>query len=173
METFFTKFLEWLYDVAERYIFPFHILRSYEAGVVLLFGKYHYSLKHGWNWKWPLIHESLTCLIKPETLETRPFNVMTMDEQTITISIIGCYEVADAKKWLLDANDAATNIVHHLIAVASDYLAEYDYEDLTRKTSYTPIKNKLNKEIEYTGAKFTMISYGSLCKARPISLINN
>jgi hypothetical protein len=173
METFLTKLIEWAWDIAERYIFFWVIVREYEGGVVLLLGKYHYDLKQGWNWKCPFVHESLTCLIKPETIETRPFTVTTKDHKTISMSLIGCYEVVDARCWLLQANDAGTNIIHHLIMVGTDYIAEYNWEDLKDKKSYTPIKNKLNKIIDYTGAEFTMIGYGSISQTTPISLINN
>lgn len=173
METFVTKFFEWIWEVAERYLFFWVILREYEGGVVLKLGKFHYDLKEGWNWKWPLIHESLTCMIRPETVETRPFTVTTKDKKTITMSLIGCYEIIDPRAWLLQANDAQTNIVHHLIMIGTDYISDYDWEELKKKTSYTPIKNKLNKAIDYTGAEFTSIGYGSIAETRPISLINN
>jgi hypothetical protein len=89
------------------------------------------------------------------------------------MSLIGCYEVVDPRCWLLQANDAGTNIIHHLIMVGTDYIAEYNWEDLKDKKSYTPMKNKLNKIINYTGAEFTSIGYGSISQTTPISLINN
>jgi regulator of protease activity HflC (stomatin/prohibitin superfamily) len=170
---FFIQIFNWLLDVSERHLMPFHILRQYEAGVVLKFGKFHYELKHGWNWKIPFIHESLTCLIKPETLEIKPFTVFVGSEQ-ISVGLVGCYHVFDGKKFLLEANDAQSNIPHHFIQVASDHITETKLEDLISKTTpYTEIKRKLNKELEYIGVKFTMVGYTSICKVRPFSLINN
>jgi regulator of protease activity HflC (stomatin/prohibitin superfamily) len=173
-ETFLTKLIEWLWDVAERYIFFWVIVRDYEAGVVLLLGKYHYTLKKGINWKFPLIHESLTCLIKPETIEVKPFTVNIKNNTIISIGLVGCYEVYDEKKFLIEANDAATNIYHHFIAEASDHITDCTFETLVEKTTpFTDIKRKLNKKLEYCGARFTMINYSSMCKVRPISLINS
>lgn len=173
-ETFLTKLIEWVWDVAERYVLPFIIVRDYEAGVLLLLGKYHKKLKRGWNWKWPLINESLTCLIKKETIEFKPITVITKDQQTISIGLVGGYEVIDERKFLLEANDAASNIYHHFVMTCSDYLTETNLEDLIEKTTpYTKIRKKLNEDIEYLGAKFFVIGYASICKTRPISLINN
>ena len=174
METFVSKLFEWAWDIAEKYIFFWVICREYEGGVILLFGRYHYSLKPGrLNFKIPLIHESLTCLIKSETIESRPFTVTTKDKKTVSITLIGQYQVTDTRKWLLNANDAASNAMHHLINVASDYITGYDMEKVKKETAYTPIRKELNKVIEYLGAEFLMIGYGSVCETRPISLINH
>lgn len=173
MEQFLTKFIEFLWNVAEKYIFPWVILREYEAGVILRLGKYHRNLKKGWNWKMPLFEEPWTCVIKPETVETKKFTVTTKDNHTVTMSIIGQYSIIDPKKWLLEANDAASNVMHHLVMVAADYITDYDYEKLKKDTAYNPIRKKLNKEIEYLGAEFLIVGYGSIAKTTPISLINN
>lgn len=173
MENFLIKLLDWIWDLAERYVLFWVIVREYESGVVLLLGKYHYTLNKGFNWKLPLLHESLTCLIKPETMETKPFTVTTKDHQTVTMTLIGKFEVIDAKKFLLEANDATSNIYHHLLSTASDYITGYEMEKLKKETAYTPIKKELNKQVEYMGVEFKDVSYGSICKTRPFSLINH
>jgi regulator of protease activity HflC (stomatin/prohibitin superfamily) len=174
METLITKFLEWIWDVGERYIFPWVIVREYEAGVVLLFGKYHFTLKRGLNFKFPLIHESLTCLIRPETLEVKPITIQIKNQETVSIGLVGVYVVEDEQRFLLEANDSATNIYHHLIMVASDYISDCTMEELVQKTTpYTKMKNKLNEEIKYLGVRFNTIGYSSICKTRPISLFNS
>ena len=173
MENFLIKLLEWLYDVGERYVFPWQIVRDYEAGVVLLFGRYHYTLKKGINWKFPFVHESLTCLIKPETLQTDPQTITSKDNKILSISFIGRFEVIDERKFLLEANDSATNITHELIMAGCDYLTDCTYSEIIDKPSYTKIKNKVNNKIEYLGAKFTEVGFGSNCQTRPISLINH
>lgn len=173
MENFLIKLLEWLYDMGEKYIFPWQICRTYEGGVVLLLGKYHYTLKKGVNWKFPFIHESITCLVKPETFQTDNQTITTKDNKVISISFIGRYEVQDEKKFLLDANDAATNIIHELIMAGCDYLTDCTYAEIIDKPSYTKIKNKVNNKIEYMGAKFTEIGFGTNCQTRPLSLLNH
>ena len=172
-ENFLIKLLDWAWDLAERYILFWQIVRDYESGVVLFLGKYHYTLNKGLNFKIPLLHESITCFIKPETIETKPFTVTTKDNQTVTMTLIGKYSVKDAKKWLLEANDSGSNIMHHLLATASDYITGYELEKLKKETAYTPIKKQLNKQVEYLGAEFEDVSYGSICKTRPFSLINH
>lgn len=173
-ETFLTKLFDWVWDLLERYLLPFVIVREYEAGVLLFLGKFQRILKKGMNWKWPLLNESLTCLCKPETIEFKPITVITKDQQTITIGLVGGYSVKDEKKFLLEANDAASNIHHHFIMTCSDYLTESNLPDLIEKTTpYTKMKKKLNEDISYLGAEFFTIGYSSICKTKPISLLNN
>jgi len=173
MENFISKFIDWAWDIMERYILCWVIVRDYEAGVVLLFGKYHYTLHPGLNWKFPFVHESLTCLKKPETLETPLKTITTKDNKTVSISFVGRYEVFDEKRFLLEANEAGSNIVHELIMAGCDYLTDCTWQEIIEKPSYTKIKNKVNNKIEYLGAKFTEIGFGSNCISRPISLMNN
>jgi hypothetical protein len=173
MENFLIKLLEWLYDIGEKYIFPWQIVRDYEGGVVLFLGKYHYSLNKGLNWKIPFLHESLTTLIKPETFQTENQTITTKDGKVISISFIARYEVDDAKKFLLEANDAASNLMHELIMAGCDYLTDCTYAEIIDKPSYTKIKNKVNNKITYMGARFTEIGFGSNCQTRPFSLINH
>lgn len=173
METFLTKLIEWFWDFAEKYVLPWQICRQYEGGVILFLGKYHYTLREGVNFKIPLLHESLTCLVKPETIETKSLTVTTKDNQTVSMTLICMYHVTDPRKWLLDANDAQSNVYHHLVRVASDYITDWEFDKLKKDTAYKPIKTELNKELSYLGAEVLMVGYGSVCKARPISLINS
>ena len=174
MDTFISKLFEWVWDLMERYLLPFCLVRHYEAGVILFLGRYQRKMKKGLNWKWPLLNESLTCLTKPETIELKNITVAIKGGHQISISLIGGYEVVDEVKFLLEANDSSSNIPHHFITVASDYITETDFEALIEKTTpYTKIKNKLNEEVKYMGVKFFMVGYGSICKTRPFSLINH
>lgn len=173
-ETFITKLFEWLWDLCERYIMPFVIIRDYEKGVLLLLGKYHKNLRPGLNWKFPLIHESLTCLSKKETIEFKPITVVIKGGDVIAIGLIGGYEVVDERKFLIEANDAVSNISHHFIMTCSDEITDSTLESLLSKTTpYTNMKRKINVEIDYLGAKFFTIGYSSITKTRPISLINS
>ena len=173
MENFLIKFLDWVWELSEKYLMPFIIVRHYEAGVLLKLGKFHRVLHKGFNWKWPFVNESLTCMIKPETFQTPNQTITTKDNKVISISFIGRYEVTDEKKFLLEANDAASNIVHELIMAGCDFLTDCTYIEIIDKPSYTKIKNKANNKIEYLGAKFTEIGFGSNCVTRPFSLINH
>ena len=173
MDNFISKFIDWAWDIMERYILFWVIVRDYEAGVVLFLGKYDYTLKKGFNWKLPLLHESLTCLTQSETIKTPVETIITKDNKTISISFVGRYEVYDEKRFLLQANDSASNIPHELIMAGCDYLTDCDYLEVIDKKSYTKIKSKVNSRMEYMGAKFTEIGYGTNTITRPISLINN
>ncbi len=172
-ENFLIKLLDWAWDLCERYILPFQVIRHYEAGVILLLGKYQRNMKKGLNWKVPFVNESLTCLIKPETFQTQNQTVTSKDGKVISISFIGRYEVVDEKKFLLEANDAQSNIVHELIMAGCDYLTDCTYSEIIDKPSYTKIKNKVNNKIEYLGAKFTEVGFGSNAQTRAFSLINH
>lgn len=171
---FLIQSLEWIQTKWNDYISPIVLLRKYEGGVILKWGDYGRTMKTGINFKWPYpINESHKCLVKPETIETRPFTVTTKDNIPVVMTLIGCYIINDPHKWITEANDAGSNLYHHMIAIGSDYITDMDWSELKDKTSYTPIKKKLNKEVDYLGANFILLGYGSICKTLAVSLINH
>lgn len=172
-ENFLIKLLDWLWDLMERRLLPFAIVNQYEGGVVLLLGKFHYKLKKGFNWKWPLLHESLTCLMEAETLETSPKTITTKDGKTLSVSFVGRYRIVDEFKFLLKANDGLSNIPHELIMSGCDYLTDCTLSEVIEKPSYTKIKNRANSKMEYMGVEFIEVGYSTNTITRPISLINH
>lgn len=167
---FLIQALEYLENKWSIYLSPFIFVRSFESGVMLSMGKYIRTLKTGINWKFPYpFNEAHLCLIKPETIHAE-VTITTSDNKTLSIKVIGEYEITDAKNWILEANDAGTNIKDLLEGYSADILVDSTSEEINKKGIKTRIKNKLNEEVEPLGAKFNKILFGKNVITRSISL---
>lgn len=170
LENFLIQTLEWLQTKWNNHVAPMIVVKEWEGGVILQFGKFDRVLKKGRNWKWPFpFNEAHKCLIKPETISV-DVTITTLDGKTLSVEIIGEYEVVDVKQWLMEANDAPSNVRDLLKGYSEDVLSDSNFEEINKKPIKTKIKGKLNEGVNSLGAKFNRILFGKNVLTRSISL---
>lgn len=159
-------FLRWLWEQFKDYIWPFTIINVYERGVRLTAGKNPQLLEPGIKLKLPLIQEILSVIITPDTVCPRAIHVTTSDGKTTSIEPAIEFYVEDPLKWLIETNDAYTNLKDIVRGVVSDYVTDITWEEVKKKSTQTAIKNKLNKRCEEIGAKVTAVMLTDVCISR-------
>ena len=143
--------VEWIIEKWNDYLSPVIVLRSYESGVMLRLGSYKKDLKVGINFKIPLIDEVHTCIKTVDTFSLNPVDITTMDGKQVSVEPIVMFDIMDAKKYLIDTNDAAGNIKDVSRGTIADYLADCTWEEIKEKKTLTAIKNAIKKECEPMG----------------------
>lgn len=162
-------FLKFLWEVFERHILPFQVIRIYERGVMLTLGKWPKLIEPGLRFKLPFIQEILTSPIMPDTLTTKAVHVTTLDGKTITVQPAIEYEIDNAQKWLIDCTDAVTNLHDLTRGYVADYLTDVSWEDAIKKQTTTAIKKKLNSKVQdELGCKVTLLMFTEICQNRVI-----
>lgn len=158
MEALFEK----VFGLLERwisYLLPFVILPDDFCGLVRRLGKYHRDIKHGWNWKWPIIEHAETQCSALFTTVLREQSLTTKDDIQITVRGVVTYCVVDPRKYILDCSDGdqvVNDIVCAVIAalvprmVARDVLQEPDDDDEDGK-GFT---RKLLRKVRSRGKKW-------------------
>ena len=170
LENFLIQTLEWLQSKWNNYVSPMIIVKDWESGVVLRLGKFHRYLNKGVNWKWFFpFEEAHKCLIKPETISVN-VTITTLDGKSLSVEVVGEYEVKDVKLWIIDANDAPSNVRDLLMGFSEDVLSDSNSEEINKKPIKTKIKNKLNEGVKGLGAEFSRILFGKNVATRSISL---
>jgi regulator of protease activity HflC (stomatin/prohibitin superfamily) len=164
----FVDFFKWIWEQFEHYILPFIIIRIYERGVLLTFGKSPKQLNPGLRLKIPFIQEIYTEIITPDTLQGGCVHVTTADGKTILVSPIIEYIINDVIKWVVETNEARTNLHDILRSITADYLTDTTWDECKKKGTLTAIKNKLNKRIESMGAEVTQMMFGDIVQNRII-----
>lgn len=162
------EFFKWLYEQFEAYIFPFTIIHSYERGAMLTFGRNPRLVKPGIVWKLPFFQVVFTAIITPDTLQAKCVHVTTVDGKTVSISPCIEYTIEDVIKWVIDTNEAHTNLHDILRGIVADYLTDLTWDDCKKKTTCTTIKNKLNKRIESMGAVVSQVMFTDISQSRII-----
>ena len=152
----------------ETYILPFIIVHTYERGVVLTFGKNPKLLNPGIRPKLPFFQVVFTTTITTDTMDIKPVLETTTDGKTILVKPIVEFSIDDPIKWLMDTNEARSNLHDISGSVVSDYLTDIDWEECKKKTTLTKVKNKLQARADSMGAKIHSVSFASMCLTRVI-----
>lgn len=162
---------EWIKEILDKfwhYIFPFFVIDEFERGVLLRFGKNPKEFPPGIHFKIPFVDSVLTCIVVEETAVSYNIHVTTLDNETIAAGPTFRYIIEDPIKWLIETNDAKTNVNDIVRLVASDYLSDITWDECKQKTTWTQIKNKINAKIKSTGAKVTDFGLADICKIKVI-----
>lgn len=168
----FVKLFEWLAEKFDEHLSPFVIIRDYEAGMRLRLGRRVGPLHTGVNWKWPFIDEIHTCLTKPDTFKVANATVTTADGKTAAFGAIVEYRIVNAERFLLDYNEALSNMHDFARGSVAQQLMDCSWEDCKKRTTWTKIKNRLKDECEPMGIEIIQIQFGDITQVRAITLFN-
>lgn len=162
------EFLKYLFEQFAHYILPFTIVRVYEGAVRLRFGRNPTVIGSGFKLKFPFIDEIHTCIITVDTMAATAVHVTTSDEKTITVTPVIEYQVEDSIKWLMETNDARTNLHDLTRGFVADYLTDITWDETKKKSTATDIKKKLNQKAQEMGAKIHRLILADICINRVI-----
>ena len=162
------EFLRYLWEIAERHILPFQVVRVYERGVLLTLGKNPKLVDPGLVLKWPFIQEVFTAPVMPDTLAPQAVHVTTLDGKTITVQPAIEFEIEDAQKWLIDCTDAVTNLHDLTRGFVADYLTDITWDEAIKKSTQTAIKRKLNAKVKEFGCVVKLLTFTEICQNRVI-----
>jgi regulator of protease activity HflC (stomatin/prohibitin superfamily) len=156
------RLFEWIGNLWRDYLSPFIILRCYEMGVLLRMGHYRRNLKVGLNWKFPFIDEVHTTIYTVDTFHVSPIDITTIDNKQVSVEPIIKFDIMDGKKYLVDMNEAASNLHDVSRGIIADYLSDCEWEAIKKKSTLTAIKNALKKECDDMGINIYKVYFGRI-----------
>lgn len=163
---------DWLKDIWHEVIkfFKFwEIVHIYEKGVRLTLGRFPKALEPGFYWILPFgVHTVLSDNVKADTMQARAVHATTKDGKTVSISPAIEYKIEDIIKWIIQTNDAKTNLHDIMRGIVADYITDINWEECGKKTTRTAIKRELNKRIESMGAICNEVMLTDICISRVI-----
>lgn len=167
------EWLKWLLEQAWHYIMPFTVITDYESGVLLRFGRLVKVLTPGIHFKFPLIDIIITAHIKPDTMEIAPISITTLDDKTVSIGAIIEIEVIDVQKYLIEANEARSNIHDIIRGVMSDTLEDITWADIKKKKTINQIKRTSSESCEKVGIRLIDMRFTDKCISRVLKLFGD
>jgi regulator of protease activity HflC (stomatin/prohibitin superfamily) len=168
--------LSWLLQTVEKIFFffiPFVVIKEYQAGVLLRFGKYKKVLKAGFHWCWPFyIDEAIECDTATETIETKAQSLTTKDEKGITISSrIKCY-VDKPDIYICKVKDVPNAICDITQGKIKETIMKLTWEECRDSSLDTQITEKVRREATKWGVYVERVTIADLQLTRTIRLIN-
>lgn len=168
-------FGEWLQQLITQfldYLKPWVLIDQFEAGVLLRCGRYNRTLYPGLHLKWPFLDYYHSAIVTIDTLEVNEVNITTLDGQTISIGCYIEYLVIDVRKFLLDVNDAKTNMKDICRGILSNHLEDVTWEDIKKKPTINAIRKKLTSKYAEMGVEVKDVMFTDKCKSRVFKLFS-
>lgn len=163
------QILEFLKESYERLI-PWFILKDYEHGVVLRFGKYHRILDPGLSWKIPLVDDVYEVRKSVTTLNVKAQTLTTLDGKDIVISAVVKYNVENPRVYLIEVDDAIDAIGDLTQGKIKDLVCAKTWEDL-RVMKDEELTKLVRQEAKNWGIKVRFVTITDLAKIRTIRLM--
>ena len=147
---------------------PVVFINEYEKGLILRAGKIHKTIEKGWHLRIPFLDDYHTVICTNDTLATKAVNVTTIDDKTITALPVAEFTISDAVKYLIDTNDARTNIHDITRATVSDYLTDCTWEECKLKRTINAITRKVAEQCKPMGVEVSRVMLTDMCVSRVI-----
>lgn len=152
----------------------FAVLRCYQGGVILRFGKFHRMAKVGVNWVLPFtIDELIHCNIVVETMLVGPQSLVTKDARSVVISTVVTFKVEDPKVFLLEIEGANRVIEDSTFGEVSDWVTERTWQELVESDVANKLSIKLRRRAKAYGVDVQRVQVVDLTPSRSIRLMQS
>lgn len=151
---------------------PVFVVRAYESGVVLRFGKYHRTIRAGLHWKIPLIEEPIEVTSCITTVRLPAQSLTTKDDIQVTIAAIIKYEIVDPEPYCTEIYDQHDALADVTMGAIRRLTAATDYATLVSTPPEAEIVAALRKEVNRFGFKIHAVTFTTFTRARPFMLLN-
>ena len=157
-------------ETAWEWFIPWVIIDAYEEGIILQLGKFRRVVKPGIRLMCPFgIDQCKYETIVRQTSYLDPQSLTSKDGKPVTISGILVYVIDNIKKYLLDIDDAETDLQNMCYGVISDCVESTDWLDIkTKEFNKTVLKKCRYVSDNYCGVKLLDVKYSDKAIARNI-----
>ena len=152
---------------------PCVVVKQYELGVVLRFGKYRRDVEPGLRYKIPLIETVLIVEAVQTTMRVRTQTLTTQDGISVTTSAVLQYEIKKPKPFLLEVWEGLDAINDVAMAEIKRVVSTNTWEQLNSKDMEQVIKTEIGKQIKPYGVTIKRFGFADLGKIRTIRIINS
>lgn len=155
---------------------PFVIIDHYEAGIHMRLGRKVRDMDIGFHFvplKLLFIDKVLTVHTKKDTFHVSNVNVTTTDSKTVSVGAIIEYEVVDPTLYLIETNDAMSNMHDIARGVIADYLTDCTWEEIKQKPTLTKIKNRMKPQFQDMGVSIKQILFGDIAQSRTFTIFKD
>lgn len=165
----FSQIISALENVWDQ-VMPFLIVKEYEHGVLLRFGKFHKEVSPGLILKWPVIDYVATCYSSYTTLPIRAQTLTTKDDKSIVISAVVKYRIRNAKTFLLEVNDATDAINDITQSYIKQTVMNKTWEEL-KQMQDSEIQIQVESEVKKFGIKVYYVTVTDLAIVKTLRLM--
>lgn len=150
-------------------ILPFEVVKVYEAGAVLRFGKFHRKVGPGLAWKIPFAEDIITANTVLTTLRLIPQTLTTADNHSVVIGAIIKYKIADVEAYVTqiwDQNDVLADVT---MGAIGDVVSKSNWADMLRDR--LDVIDVVRRQVNQYGFRIHNITFTDFGRVRSLRLI--
>lgn len=164
--------IQWLTSIIEH-LSPFVIVKQYENGIQLRFGKYLRNLEPGLYIKIPFIDEILTQHVVLTTLSLPAQSLVTSDNKNIVVEAMVKYKIIDAQIFLLEVYDSVDAVSDISQGIIKELIMSSTWEQCRDNELDNGITKKVRNELKKFGVYVDKVTLTSISEIRTFRLINH
>lgn len=113
-----------------------HVVRAYQEGIVLRFGRFHRVRGPGLAWVWPFyIEEIYTTGVVDEPIMVGPQSLTTADGVQVVTSALFVISVNDVKKFLLEFEGGNLGILLLGHGAVAELVESHTWDELSKRVA--------------------------------------
>lgn len=168
----FEKLLDIIVQFGTK-ILPFEVVKIWQTGVVLRYGKCHRVLQPGFHWKWPLIEEVIGVDSVITTIRLPPQTLTTLDDLSVVISATVKYQVVNAVPYISEIWDQHDVLADVTMGAIRQATSKMTYRGLLEESPEREVIELVRNEVNKFGFKVHRITFTDLGKVRSFRLLQH
>lgn len=124
---------EWLKDLLASggtLLSPVCMVRAWQGGVILRYGRWHRTMTPGYYWKIPFFEDYVLTETCDTTERLQPQSLMTKDDVSVVVSSIVKYAIRDVQKYVCDVYDQKDVLADTTMGAIARAVRDHTYEEL-------------------------------------------
>lgn len=165
------RLIDFLIQVLDLFRF-FHVLPSYQKGVLLRFGKFKRLLDPGLIFYVPFgIDAVLTENVVFENLHVGPQSLTTKDGIGVVTSVVVGFTVSDVKVFLLEVEGRNNVIVDSTYGAVADFFVKRTWEELQNIDVANELSKTVRRQAKKYGVEIVSVQLCDFTRCKSIRLV--
>ena len=147
------------------------IIKVYETGVVLRWGKVHRKVEPGLVWKWPVFEDLIEANSVLTTLRLSPQTLTTADGQSVVVTAIVKYWIEDIELYTTKIWDAVDVLADETMGTVRERIQKTSWADALVGDLANEITITVRRAVKPFGFGISRITFIDFGRVRSIRLI--
>lgn len=161
----FDKLLDFLVSIWDKLTF-FQIVKQYQQGAWLRFGKLRKVVDSGFYFKVPLIDEIDCHHVLTTAMSLEAQSITTKDEKEIVVKGVIKYKIADLSKFYTDVYDAVDAISDVSMGIIKNVISKKAWAECVDEGLDNEITKKVRTEAKKWGIEVEAVTLSDLSRMR-------
>ena len=149
------------------------VLRDYERGVLLRFGKFRRVLEPGFHWLIPFhVDEAMSDMSVPTSTNLPVQTLTTADDVQVSLSAVVTWQVGDIRKFLLKSGNHSEIVMDSTLGIISRGVTSVRWADLQTEEFQDTLVSDIRKKARRWGMKVLDVQISDLAKTRTYRILS-